>query len=445
MPTLDFDVDWVDAEGVRGPELAATWATLRIRFGDSVITRVLDERARTTREFLFLPLYPLAEWFATNWWFLTHEFKNPDKSTDADFHGRHSLVAGREGYALPNLDFVSCGSITRLAWRTESLPWARVTFLEQGEAWVDTGEFRASCAGLVDRVIRRLDALGFEHTLLQQEWAAIQMADKEEVAYCKTSAGLGWDPYALDVEWREWLICLVARLDDMKLGDMISEAVPAMITPDNYEEWRDVARAVAEAKKFNRIPLRRVQLLDRDEFREIVTGIYPWDAGYAAARQMRRILDVGAGDPLPSMSDIAQVLQEDVRSIDRVTKSQKAFVWPGLVDAVVAQDDEGPAFAFRGLGKLEEARRFHFCRALAEVLFSPGSDALLTKAHTERQMRNRAFAAEFLAPSKGLMQRVRRKVVDNDDLNELAAEYGVSSRLIERQFRVHRIADIWDG
>ena len=440
MPTLEFDLDWVDAEGIRGPELASTWAAFRIRLGDSTITRALDERAKTTREFLFLPLYPLAEWLATNWWFLSHEFKNPNKSTDADFHERHSLAAGREGYALPNLDFVSWGSITRLTWRTESLPWARVTFLEQGEAWVDTEEFRASCAGLVDRVIRRLDALGIEKTFLQQEWAAIQMADDEEMAFCATAAGLGWDPYALDDARRNWVIWLSTRL-----GDMLGEAVPAMVTPDDYDEWQDLARAVAEAKKFNRIPLRCVHMIDRDDFQVNMTGIYPWIAGYAAARHMRRVLDLDQGDPLPTLSHIAQALQEDARSIERVTDSQKSFVWPNLVDAVVAQDDEGPAFAFRWLGKLEEARRFHFCRALAEVLFSPGSDALLTKAHTERQMRNRAFAAEFLAPSKGLGKRVRRKVVDNDDLNELAAEYGVSARLIEQQLRAHRIAEIWDG
>ena len=72
MPTLDFEIDWVDAEGIRGPELAATWAALCIRIGDSVITRVLDARAKTVREFVYVPLYPLAEWLATNWWFLNY-------------------------------------------------------------------------------------------------------------------------------------------------------------------------------------------------------------------------------------------------------------------------------------------------------------------------------------------------------------------------------------
>lgn len=40
MAQLSFDVDWMEAEGVNGPELAATWARLRIQAGASTISRV---------------------------------------------------------------------------------------------------------------------------------------------------------------------------------------------------------------------------------------------------------------------------------------------------------------------------------------------------------------------------------------------------------------------
>ena len=439
MPTLDFDIDWLDGEGVRGPELAATWAALCIRFGDSAITRVLDARAKTIREFLHLPLYPLAEWFAANWWFLSHEFENPDKKTAADFRHRHNLATGREGYAFPNLEVISCGAFTRLAWQREILPWHNVTFLEQGENWVASNEFRASCAGLIDAVIRRLDALGIRETFLQQEWLAIQAADEEEAEFCGTAAGLGWDPYAID-DGRRGFVLLLAE----KLGDVLAEAVPAMRSPDDYEDWRDIGLTIAEARKFNRLPLQRLRSFGRDFMQDGATRPYPWDAGYDLARRLRRFLDVGT-DPLRDMGELAQAFGEDAESIDRVSKSNVALGWPSLVDAVVAQDDEGPAFAFRRLGKHEDGRRFHFCRALAEVLMSPGSDTLLTKAHSERQKRNRAFAAEFLAPSQGLKQRVRHQVVDSDEMNEIAAHFGVSSLLIEQQIRNHQIAEIWDG
>lgn len=437
MPVLEFDVDWVDAEGVRGLELAATWAALRIRVGDSIITDVFDTRAKTVRDFVHVPLYPLAEWLAENWWFLGHEFENPDKRGDAGFHRRHALATGREGYAFPNLEIVSCGAYTRLAWKRESPPWTSVTFLQQGEIWVDSSQFLATCTGLVDRVIRRLDALGVEETFLQQEWAAVQAADQEEAEFCRMVAGLGWDPYATDEGRREFLFLLAE-----KLGDVLAEAVPAMGPPADYEDWRDLASTLSEAKQFNRLPLRRLRSFAGHTMPDTRTGPYPWDVGYDAARRLRRNLDLGS-EPLTTIEEMAQALEEDAEAVDRVTKRQAALCWPTLVQAVIVQDDEGPAFAFRRLG--EDARRFHFSRALAEVLMSPGSDTLLTKAHSERQKRNRAFAAEFLAPSQGLKQRVRRHIVDSDDMNEMAAEFGVSSLLIEHQLRNHRIADVWDG
>ena len=87
--------------------------------------------------------------------------------------------------------------------------------------------------------------------------------------------------------------------------------------------------------------------------------------------------------------------------------------------------------------------RFHFCRALAEVLTPPGTDRLLTRAHSERQQRNRAFAAEFLAPSHALKKRVSLPVVDAEDIDELAVEFGVSSLLIVHQVVNHRIARVF--
>ena len=59
-----------------------------------------------------------------------------------------------------------------------------------------------------------------------------------------------------------------------------------------------------------------------------------------------------------------------------------------------------PAFAVRS--GHDSARKFQFCRGLAEVLVSANSDALLTQARSDRQQRNRAFAAEFLGPATAL-------------------------------------------
>lgn len=76
------------------------------------------------------------------------------------------------------------------------------------------------------------------------------------------------------------------------------------------------------------------------------------------------------------------------------------------------------------------------------MLAAPNTDALLTQARSDRQQWSRAFAAEFLAPSAALRTKVSRSTVDEDAVDELAAEFGVSSMLIAHQLQNHGIAEI---
>lgn len=212
MSRLSFKTGWVDAEGVQGPELAATMATLEIRVDDSVVSRVLDTRAQTVRDSVCVSLYPFAEWMATNWWFLTHEIDNPDKKRDPDFRRRHA-IGDRDGYSYPELHMFPQGGRTYLAWAPDRSRLAAVEFLDGGSAWIDSGEFRATCTDLIDLVIRRLQALGVEDTFLQEEWSAIQEADPEEVEFCIAAAQLGWDPYDMDDDQRAFVLGLGSAAD----------------------------------------------------------------------------------------------------------------------------------------------------------------------------------------------------------------------------------------
>ena len=436
MPDLSFEFDWVDAEGINGRELSATWASFRIRAGDSIVTRVLDGRAKTVRDFVYVPLYPLAEWLASNWWFLTHELESPAKECDPDFHRRHALRAAREGYAYPDLEIVTTGARTRLVWKRDLLQWSRVEFLEQGETWVDSDALRDTCADFIDQVIRRLAALDVGETLLRDEWNAIQSADDEESQFCRAAAGLGWDPYDLDEGKSGWILSLARRL-----GNLLDEAVPAIVIGEP-SDWHSIVRNFEEARRCNSLALERLRSF-RDDVRPHGTpDIDPWRAGYDFARRLRRSLDL-EGEPLPTMTQLSAALGEDAETVEKVTKQRVDLGdWPTLVDGFVTRNDIGlPAFAFRR--RSDDSRRFLFCRALAEVLLSPGPDTLLTRAHSERQQCNRAFAAEFLAPSAELRRRVARPVVDGDDIDELATVFGVSSLVIEHQIRNHRIASVW--
>ena len=425
-----FETEWIPADGVRGRELAATWASLRIGVDDEIVTRVVDERARTVRDHVHVPLYVLAEWLVTNWWFLFHEVGNPAKEGSPAYARRHALGASREGYAFPNLQVSPAGARTRLAWTPDRLEWANVEFLREGGTWIESGEFRDRCSEFVDLVVRRLAALNVEGTLLQEEWAAIRTAGADESKFCRVAAGLGRDPYAMDDAERE----AVLGLADVLHGAVLDEAV-AVLDVDHLHA--DVAAIVdaLEAGRAASLSLERLRSLRIP----IPRAASSWDPGYVLARRLRQRLALD-GAPLASTAALGQAIGEDPDEIEAVTQPRH-FAAAAFLDGVVTADANGrPAFAIRR-GR-DEARRFQFCRGLAEVLLSPGSDALLTQARTDRQQRSRAFAAEFLAPSSGLRARVSRPVVDEDEVDGVAAEFGVSPLLVVHQLRNHEIARI---
>lgn len=437
MTDLSFEFDWVDSEGIRGPELSATWAALKITARDSVITRIQDERAKTVRDFVYVPLYPLAEWLATSWWYLASEFQNPHRQTDRDFQRRHSLLANREGYAFPDFEVTSSGSRTALVWKRYAPQWTRVEFLNQGRTSVDTLEFRHTCSELIDSVIRRLASHEIEDTLLQQDWAAIQdtEASEEELQFCKTAAGLGWDPFDLNDSQRDDVFLLANEL-----GAFVVEAVQVLSTPDIRAQSTAIASAI-EASRQNGLPLNSLRDFPVDLAGELMR-YPPWNVGYECARKLRQKLDLG-GEPLASIEMLASAFGEDEAQVHEATRPATVLRGAPLVDGLVTiNGDESASFAFRSAS--EQGRRFSFCRAIAEVVGSPQTGSLLTKSHSERQQFNRAFAAEFLAPSLGLKERVDRLVVHDDEVDELAEEFGVSSYVIGHQLENHQIAELYE-
>ena len=435
MPELSFDFDWVDSEGVKGAELSTTWAELKITARDSVITRILDQRAKTVRDFVYVPLYPLAEWLATNWWFLSNEFQNPDRQNNREFQRRHSLSANREGYAFPKLEVISSGARTNLAWKRYVPQWTRVEFLNHGHASVDGLEFRHACSELIDSVIRRLASSGIEDTLLQQEWDAIQATEveEEELEFCQTAAGLGWDPYDLLDSERDEIFQLAHELEGF-----VDEAVQALDASSLRAQSSAIVSAIEDAGK-NGLPLDSLRSFHVDQGDDLRNAL-PWRVGYGWARRLRQKLDVG-GQPLASTEELADALGEDQVGVDMAIQSVESLTKAPLVDGLVSlNSDETASFAFRPAG--EAGRRFGFCRALGELLASPQAGSLITKSHTERQQFNRAFAAEFLAPSLGLKERVHRLVVHEEEVGELAEEFGVLPKVIEHQIENHGIAQL---
>ena len=437
MRSFRFEYDWVDAENANGPELSATWASLRIVVYDSIVTRVVDNRAKTVRDSIYVSIYPLAEWLATNWWFLATEYPNREKLIDPEFLRRHSLISGREGYALPDLKITSYGGRTNLIWNRCAPEWTKVEFLEQGRASVGSEDFRQACAELIEGVVRRLEAVGIQDTLLQNEWHAIQRTetDREEREFCETVAGLGWDPYDLEETQIEDVLSMAEAL-----GELTDEAVQVVDPKSLLQQSSDLISAIEVSKK-RQLPLHHLNS-DKNgpEFVQASGGTLPWEIGYQQAQHLRQQLHLD-GQPIPTMEKLGSALGVDGELVEEITKPNDILANMPLIDGVVTiNDDQNASFAFRRSS--DPGRRFAFCRGISEVISFPLHGGMLTQSYSERQQRNRAFAAEFLAPSFSLRERITRQVVDDEEVEDLAEEFGVSPFVINHQIDNHQIAQL---
>ena len=198
MADLEIRFEWEDPGGAKGPELCATWARLQIVAGGRTVTRLEDTAAGAIRDAVYAPLYPLAEWMATNWWALLYEVPSATRLATAGYARRHGLAAAREGFALPALAIQPEGARVELRWQPVELPDARVPFTSGGSVYVDRGELWRRLASFIEAVVARLDQQGVSDTLLAEEWKAIRAADEEEAAFCRAASQLGLDPYSLD-------------------------------------------------------------------------------------------------------------------------------------------------------------------------------------------------------------------------------------------------------
>ena len=439
MRSLEFSFEWEPAPGVKGHELASTWASLSVRVNDSVLTRVLDHAVGQVRDCIRVPLYPLAEWIATNWWFLLYESELPSRNPRPSFLDRHRIGPSREGYRFPDIHLVSFDSSTRVAWTHDRLQWCGLEFLDRhGCEWIDKDEFRHACSSFVDAVVQRLESRDISGTLLQEEWASIQSADEDERRFCEVAATIGWDPYAIDDPQK----ASVVRIGQVLSGAVFEEAVP-ILNADSVELELDAIVRVLRFGRTTGIPLERITSIRDEVIRSVGSDPpdRPWRVGYSLARQVRERLELD-GNPLASWPVLSEALREPRIASGWLARS-KAFDDAALVEGVVTTDmNRLPAVALPY--GASHTSRFRFCRSLADVLMSPGSDTLLTKGHSHRQQRGRAFAAEFLAPSLGLRARVGRHALplDEEDVGKLAAEFGVSPWVIKHQVRNHQIAQV---
>ncbi|MEA2489605.1 MAG: hypothetical protein QOH21_1397 [Acidobacteriota bacterium] len=435
MTDLVFDFEWADPLGARGAELRATWARLAMKVDDRCPSRLLDQEVRTVRDSVYLPLYPLAEWIVSNWWRLLYEMESSERAKDPLYDRRHDLRWAREGYSLPPLSLKAVGDLLQLRWEPEVLSSHRVQFLESGSAYVTLESAQRTLRSFITAVVSRLSTSGVSGTFLQREWELVGATAGEEAEFCIAAATLGLDPYDLDDSVAAAIVAVAESIPASVRREFFNVANQSKLS----QESRDVIAAITTARG-NNADLRKLRAL-----RECVSpanranGDAPWELGYTSARDLRKALKIGV-QPLRSLTELAEALRVDSGNFLSAVIDQPSGVH--AYEAIVATNrNDSPAFTVSR--RHETAKRFQVCRGLYDFLSGHDDGPwLVTTGLSSRQKRNRAFAAEFLAPASGIRERLSSSIVSAEEVDELAQHFGVSSDAVVHQLENHGIASV---
>jgi hypothetical protein len=439
-PAVKLDFEWQEAPGVRDKVLATTWARLDLSIGDLCASEAIDLRSNSRRTGIYGSLFPLAAWIVEHWWQLMHEPspRSPLRSgrvAPVDLRGwfqRHSLLAARDGGALPDLTIARDGDEILLQWEPDPAAGAsrRLRFVGQGAARVHAEDFERELSAFVDAVLARLN----EHLSEEEEvrrltdaWNVVRSADGPERTLCESLAVMGVDPYDPD-EATDDLIGAVERgirnLPSDLRADLLegSSAESFAANLDWVEQERSGLGGTIVAASFPTIHLP--------------ASPTSHETGYLAAHRVRsELLGLRSDDPVP---DLESVL---VGRLGWSGNLKRTAAGTDRLHGMVGLDSasSAPLLVIPGT-RTERAERFRLARAafFPVTMNIAGGARLLTGSVTRPQRAARAFAAELLAPAAALRGRVSGRVSDQE-VEDLADEFRVSTLVILHQLENHDI------
>ncbi|MHB1558181.1 MAG: hypothetical protein ACYC61_12020 [Isosphaeraceae bacterium] len=431
LKSLSLKSDPISQPATEDPLERLTWCSLRIQVGSRFASRLWDRLLEDERDYIDVPAFPIAEWLIKNWWSLFNELcpgnsipVNP--AVDASWlrwTRRHCLRAADSSLFLPKL-FLYTDSSSLLAEshadRPGSMPNMPGEFLNEGVTQLDPDDAEAALAKFIRQTLNRVEGVASDRvTRAAGQWHAIVNADPEEVEFCRLAGRMGLDPYdreEMTEDLAAFFESMLTDADDPLVRDLTEAAKPESVQA--LWNWvRDASQALhlgpSSAGLPFELPARRSS---------------PAEYGYEVARRVRAF--AGVGDlPIDSVEKVASAATN--RSFEVVPRNHI----PGKeIKAVVGETGSGNFVVAGPESRTLNQRRFMSARGLFHALAtSRSSQRLVTDAYSTDQKASRAFAAELLAPRRGLLDRLPGSTADPETVESLGKEFQASNYVIQLQ------------
>jgi hypothetical protein len=391
---------------------------IAVRSRETVFTRLIRQGANAPEDHLHAPPGPLAFWLVDNWWRLRWECVPPASPT-AEWRLAHDLAGIGGGYAWPRLAMWGEGDRIGLSSRRDAVGVVGpVRYLTDALIYISAAAFEAE----VDRLF---DDISSERVRLISDWAALrtqikalseERANQDVCAWRRLEAQLGYD---VDEAPDALMESLSAFQREYGAG-AIAEAAMAAQGADAAAVLE--GELLAAEEHHWQCDLRRTALLVGKLDRE--RGEPPWRLGERAAEAVLKAVG-HEGGPLsnPTLADILNVRPKAFHTIH--AEGVRALAY-GLRLNTGRRRGEIVALVSRW----SVDRRFEFSRALGDAIWSEGERlGPLTRAKSERQKFQRAFAQSLLCPYEALVEYIGHDVSDGA-IAAAARHFMVSERLI---------------
>lgn len=398
---------------------SADVAEISLRVGDQVISRIADTGKGTVRDFFRASATSLAFWFADNWWRLRWETISDARTPSVDWRLRHELNAASGGALWPSVMIYSVGDRVAFApgvgKRVVDGPQAYFPF-EIG--MVAAGEYEPELDSFFDTVLEhcaRSEDGSALNILLRQ--IATERSDPELAGWRRLEACLGYDPDAAPDDVVDALI----ELEEIAGEEGVEEAAHA-------QPGSNSARSLSLAMEATRDSAVAVDLSLADKLSRnwnLPNYASPWQMAEAAATELRSIIGVNTGRLNQAVfGDIFRARWADLKSSTATARKLPYGARMG--------EDVKSRIALQTLTSHD--RRFELARQLGDAIWHRNTGfGIVSRAKSDRQKFQRAFAHNLLCPFDDLQQAIDVNDPKPEAMQIVARKFGVHPSVVRNQ------------
>jgi Zn-dependent peptidase ImmA (M78 family) len=394
-------------------------ADISLQVGDSIISRIADTKKGTVRDYFRASSTNIAFWLADNWWRLRWETIKDARFSSVDWRLRHEMSSASGGTLWPRVMIYSVGD--RIAFAPsvgKNVIDGPQSYFEFSIGMVAANEYESELDRFFSTVLnhcaKNVDCNALKILLRQIN---VERNDPELAAWRRLEACLGFDPDAAPSEVIDALI----SLEDVAGEEGVEEAAHA-------EPGANSARSLHSAIEATRASEVEVDLSLADSLTSHWNAsnyVSPWKMAEAAAAELRTTIGVPNG-PLKGQlfADLFKARWEDLKS---ATATARKLPYGARID-----DDTKSRVALQNSNPHD--RRFELVRQLGDAVWRRDANfGIVSRAKSDRQRFQRAFAHSLLCPFEDLQQAIDVNDPTPEAMENAARKFGVHRSVVRNQ------------